>query len=127
MKNLRPAGYAGKLGYASAGAAADFIIVNMVAEAHQRVEDAEGGDGAGAEARRALLQGLTTPRRRRSGLVRGSTRFAARVPQPGRSARRPLSRRSALDTMTFLERLQNNRNALGLLFMLPAAVLLLCS
>ena len=32
-KNLRPAGYAGKLGYASAGAAADFIIVNMVAEA----------------------------------------------------------------------------------------------
>src|ERR1700733_3303358 len=33
MKNFRPAGYAGKLGYASAGAAADFIIVNMVAEA----------------------------------------------------------------------------------------------
>jgi ABC-type glycerol-3-phosphate transport system substrate-binding protein len=28
-----PGGYAGKLGYASAGAAADFIIVNMVAEA----------------------------------------------------------------------------------------------
>ena len=33
MKNLRPAGYAGKLGYASAGAAADFIVANMVAEA----------------------------------------------------------------------------------------------
>jgi len=33
VKNLRPAGYAGKLGYASAGAAADFIIVNLVAEA----------------------------------------------------------------------------------------------
>ena len=32
VKNLRPAGYAGKLGYASAGAAADFIMVNMVAE-----------------------------------------------------------------------------------------------
>jgi multiple sugar transport system substrate-binding protein len=32
-KNLRPAGYAGKLGYASAGAAADFIVINMVAEA----------------------------------------------------------------------------------------------
>jgi len=32
VKNMRPAGYAGKLGYASAGAAADFIIVNMVAE-----------------------------------------------------------------------------------------------
>src|SRR6195952_4601305 len=33
VKNLRPAGYDGKLGYASAGAAADFIIPNMVAEA----------------------------------------------------------------------------------------------
>ena len=33
VKNLRPAGYAGKLGYASAGAGADFIVVNMVAEA----------------------------------------------------------------------------------------------
>jgi multiple sugar transport system substrate-binding protein len=33
VKNQRPAGYAGKLGYASAGAAADFIVVNMVAEA----------------------------------------------------------------------------------------------
>jgi multiple sugar transport system substrate-binding protein len=30
---MRPAGYAGKLGYASAGALADFIIVDMVAEA----------------------------------------------------------------------------------------------
>jgi multiple sugar transport system substrate-binding protein len=33
VKNLRPAGYAGKLGYASAGALGDFIVANMVAEA----------------------------------------------------------------------------------------------
>jgi multiple sugar transport system substrate-binding protein len=33
MKNMLPSGYAGKMGYASAGALADFIIVNMVAEA----------------------------------------------------------------------------------------------
>jgi multiple sugar transport system substrate-binding protein len=33
VKNMRPAGYAGKLGYASAGALADFIMVDMVAEA----------------------------------------------------------------------------------------------
>ncbi len=33
VKNMRPGGYAGKLGYASAGAAADFIVPNMVAEA----------------------------------------------------------------------------------------------
>jgi len=29
--------------------------------------------------------------------------------------------------MTFVERLQNNRNALGMIFMLPATVLLLLS
>lgn len=33
VKELRPTGYEGKLGYASAGALADFIIVDMVAEA----------------------------------------------------------------------------------------------
>jgi multiple sugar transport system substrate-binding protein len=33
VKNLRPAGYAGRLGYASAGALGDFIVTNMVAEA----------------------------------------------------------------------------------------------
>ena len=32
-KLTRPPGYAGRLGYASAGALADFIIVDMVAEA----------------------------------------------------------------------------------------------
>jgi multiple sugar transport system substrate-binding protein len=32
-KTCAPAGFAGKLGYASAGAGADFIVVNMVAEA----------------------------------------------------------------------------------------------
>ena len=33
VKNMRPTGYDGKLGYASAGAGADFIVANMVAEA----------------------------------------------------------------------------------------------
>jgi len=33
VKELRPAGYDGKLGYASAGALADFIMVDMVASA----------------------------------------------------------------------------------------------
>ena len=33
VKNLRPGGYAGKLGYASAACNADFIVTNMVAEA----------------------------------------------------------------------------------------------
>ncbi len=33
MVNMLPSGYMGKMGYASAGALSDFIIVNMVAEA----------------------------------------------------------------------------------------------
>jgi multiple sugar transport system substrate-binding protein len=33
MKNMWPSGHAGKMGFASAGALADFIVVNMVAEA----------------------------------------------------------------------------------------------
>jgi len=33
MINMLPSGYAGKMGYASAGALSDFIVVNMVAEA----------------------------------------------------------------------------------------------
>src|SRR2546428_11316984 len=33
MKNMLPNGYAGEMGYASAASMADFIIVNMVAEA----------------------------------------------------------------------------------------------
>jgi multiple sugar transport system substrate-binding protein len=33
FKNLRPTGYAGRLGYASAGALSDFIVADMVAEA----------------------------------------------------------------------------------------------
>jgi multiple sugar transport system substrate-binding protein len=37
MKNMLPSGYAGKMGYASAGALADFIVVNMVAEARRDI------------------------------------------------------------------------------------------
>src|SRR5467141_476039 len=47
VKNMRPAGYEGKLGYASAGALADFIIVDMVAEA------ASGGKSPKEAAERA--------------------------------------------------------------------------
>jgi multiple sugar transport system substrate-binding protein len=47
VKNMRPAGYAGKLGYASAGALADFIMVDMVAEA------ASGGKSPKEAAERA--------------------------------------------------------------------------
>jgi multiple sugar transport system substrate-binding protein len=33
VKNMRPAGFQGRLGYASAGALGDFIVQDMVAEA----------------------------------------------------------------------------------------------
>jgi len=33
MKVMQPNGYAGEMGYASAASMADFIVVNMIAEA----------------------------------------------------------------------------------------------
>jgi multiple sugar transport system substrate-binding protein len=33
MVNMLPSGHAGRMGYASAGALSDFIVVNMIAEA----------------------------------------------------------------------------------------------
>ena len=60
VKNLRPTGYAGKLGYASAGAMADFIVVNMVAEAASGSKTPKEAAERAREARRALLQGLMT-------------------------------------------------------------------
>ena len=122
MKNMRPAGYAGKLGYASAGALADFIVVNMVAEAASGLEDAEGSGGAGAEARRALLQGLTC---RRAASTAPRATIAALRERVASSASRAARAACRCGVIALLERLQNNRNALGLLFMLPAAVLLL--
>ncbi|MFO1198914.1 MAG: extracellular solute-binding protein [Burkholderiaceae bacterium] len=41
VKNMRPAGYEGKLGYASAGALADFIVQDMVAEAASGAKSAK--------------------------------------------------------------------------------------
>ena len=97
----------------------------------QRLEDAEGGDGAGPEARRTLLPRLTSAVAAASrghgvanaAFVRGIT--LASLACPSTQARLASASHCHLSSMTFLERLQNNRNALGLLFMLPAAVLLL--
>src|SRR4029450_1312772 len=52
MKNMWPSGYAGKMGYASAGALADFIVCNMVAEAASGSKTPkEAGEGAPKAAR----------------------------------------------------------------------------
>jgi multiple sugar transport system substrate-binding protein len=53
VKITRPAGYSGKLGYASAGATADFIVVNMVAEASSgKVSPKEAAERAQKRAER---------------------------------------------------------------------------
>ena len=80
MKNMLPNGYAGKLGYASAACMADFIVVNMVAEAAIGIEDAEGSGRAGAEARQAVLQGLI------SGAIAGHESHRNRAVVAGRAA-----------------------------------------
>ena len=116
MKNMLPTGYAGKLGYASAARSRTSSSSTWWPKRH-RVEDAEGSGGAGAEARRALLQGLI--------------RHAQPVTSHGASAALAATRRTRRladgirDVASHAFALQNNRNALGLLFMLPAAVLLL--
>lgn len=49
MANMLWPGYAGSLGYASAGAMADFVIVNMVAQA---ASGAKSPQDAAAEAQK---------------------------------------------------------------------------
>ena len=139
MKNMMPCGYAGKLGYASAGALADFIVVEHGGRGGVGLEDAEGSGGAGAEAGGALLQGVIVARRRPS-----AASLAAIVTRDAISARveaAPPPRQRALDRArdrgyataattlqrpmatqpTALSRALDNRTVLGLLFMLPAA------
>ena len=96
MKIMLPNGYAGPMGYASAACMADFIMVNMVAEA---------------------VSGHRRRRRRRCERAR-----KARGARYDRLLIIPV--RSDAGTSVVLSRF-NNRHFLGLLFMLPAAVLLL--
>ncbi len=124
MINMLPSGYAGKMGYASAGALADFIVVEHGRRGGVRFEDAEGSGGAGAEAGGALLQGLTLrgpgpddlPAPGFAALDAGPP--DARQPRPG-SIPPMATRQSAL------ARALDDRHLLGLVFMLPAAALLL--
>ena len=61
---MRHHGYAGQLGYASAGAIADFIVVDMVAEAASGSKTPKEAAERAAQARGALLQGLRHAHRR---------------------------------------------------------------
>jgi hypothetical protein len=110
VKNMRPAGYAGKLGYASAGAGADFIVANMVAEAVSGSKTPKEAPNAPRSAPSATTRSesltMTLP------AVQTTTHVAA--PQ----ARVPRCRRCWKSSRTTATRS-------GWAFMLPAAVLLL--
>ena len=119
-----PVGYAGKLGYASAARDRPTSSSRHGGRGGQRLEVAEGS----GRARRRSAPSATT----RSDAARSGGRAPAALPPArpphgvgadGPSPSEPRSRRAVRAGL--LERLQNNRNALGLLFMLPAAVLLL--
>ena len=60
VKNLRPARLCRQAGLRVGGRGGRLHRRQHGGRGDQRLEDAEGSDGAGAEARRALLQGLTT-------------------------------------------------------------------
>ena len=64
VKDLRPAGYDGKLGYASAGALADFIIVDMVAEAASGSKTPKEAAERAAKRAERYYKGLTGNRGR---------------------------------------------------------------
>ena len=57
-ETLRPNGYAGPLGYASAAVMADYVLVDMFAAAVTGAATPEEAMDAGREARQPLLQGL---------------------------------------------------------------------
>ena len=59
MKNMTPNGYAGELGYASAACVGGLHHSEHGGGGGVGIEDAEGSGGTGAEAGRALLQGVT--------------------------------------------------------------------
>ncbi len=60
MKNMWPSGYAGKMGYASAGALRRLHRRQHDGRSGLRIEDAEGSGRTRAETRRAVLQGLNS-------------------------------------------------------------------
>ena len=62
MKIMTPNGYAGEMGYASAAAHRGLHHPEHGRGGGVGIEDAEGSGGAGAEAGRALLQGMTDRR-----------------------------------------------------------------
>jgi multiple sugar transport system substrate-binding protein len=77
MKIMLPSGYAGKMGYASAGSLADFIVVNMVAEA------ASGSDAE--EKQRARRNGRSATTKSDIAICpAGSTRVGRWRGRPGR-------------------------------------------
>ena len=112
MKNMTPNGYAGELGYASAAAHRGLHHPQHGRGGGVGIEDAEGSGGAGAEAGGALLQGLTAG--------------VGHLPRGGRPSDRDAATGGLTSCRTAaVARALDNRAVLGVLFMLPAAALLL--
>ena len=108
---LRPNGYAGPLGYASAGVMADYVLVDMFAQAvtgQASTEDAIAGPTSAPTA--------TTPEP-----TTAPAGPSAWAPCPGdpHCPARPADR-------SLFSRITESRNGLGFLFMLPAAAFLIC-
>jgi len=119
-KNLRPAGYAGRLGYASAGARWPiFIVSNMVAEA---ASGSKTPKEAAERARRKRAERL---------LTRSDPRGQEPTPvaHSFRSPRRPgFGRGACCNTRKPIDAGNDCRTAAmrwGAIFMLPAALLLI--
>ncbi len=108
--SLRPNGYAGPLGYASAGVMADYVLVDMFASGGHRPVLDRRRDRRRRQAREPLLL-LTT------------NAPADPPPAPSREMDRMPSTPSR---PSLFARITESRNGLGFLFMLPAAAFLIC-
>ena len=123
MKNMLPNGYAGKMGYASAGAHGRLHHRQHGGGGGVGIEDAEGSGRAGAEAGGAVLQGLSRDDATPSPRTRRWPCAVRRRVIDGAELRDHASPFVPSDACIepACSQLSDNRNALGLLFMLPAA------
>ena len=125
VKNMLWNGFSGTLGYSSAAAMADYIVVDMFASVCSGDVTPAGRRGGGGEARQPLLPGLERKSDRGAPPRSAAPRDLAIEEQrahgrPQRSARLPRSRRPARAG----GRVSTHRNFVGFWFMLPAAAVL---
>ncbi len=122
-ETLRPNGYAGPLGYASAAVMADYVLVDMFAEAVTGQQTPQAAMERAEKRANRYYRGLIDWVGRRVTSA-GPPSYAAQS-WIGRMAELTASHQYGRSRRPAASASRQSRGALGFLFMLPAAVLLL--